>query len=227
VDEHRNLKLYDQLLQFPLFQGMSRSEMLQLAGNTRFGFHKMAAGKMVVKDGDECRQLLFLINGCITITSKSDDYSYQMTEWLSAPWLIQPEVLFGTATRYTLTARADSDCHFIILSKDEVMRLLDDFFVFRLNLFNLLSAQCQRHTHSAWRRSPRTLEERIVRFFSDHSLYPAGKKELHIMMEQLAVEVDHTRLNVSRILNDMQQRELIQLSRGRIIIPMLERLFMQ
>ncbi len=226
MDEHRNLKLYDQLLQFPLFQGMSRSEMLQLAGNTRFGFHKIAAGKTVVKEGDECRQLLFLISGCITITSTSDDHSYQMTEWLAAPWLVQPEVLFGTATRYTLTARADSDCHFIVLSKDEVMRLLDDFLIFHLNLLNMLSAQCQRHTHTAWRRSPRTLEERIVRFFADHSLYPAGKKELSILMQQLAIEVGDTRLNVSRILNSMQLRQLLCLSRGRITIHSLEQLFM-
>ena len=226
MDEHRNLKLYDHLLQFPLFQGMSRSEMLQLAGNTRFDFQKTATGKTVVREGDECRQLLFLVSGCITITSASDDHSYQMTEWLAAPWLIQPEVLFGTATRYTLTARADSDCNFIVLSKDEVMRLLDDFLIFRLNLLNLLSAQCQRHAHSHWRRSPRTIEERIVRFITDHSLYPAGKKELRILMQQLASEVDDTRLNVSRTLNSMQQRQLLSLTRGRITIPSLEQLFM-
>ena len=46
------------------------------------------------------------------------------------------------------------------------------------------------------------------------------------MMEQLAVEVSDTRLNVSRTLNSMQQRGLIELHRGRIVIPMLERLFM-
>jgi hypothetical protein len=30
------LQLYDQLLQFPLFQGMSRDDLSQVAGHTKF-----------------------------------------------------------------------------------------------------------------------------------------------------------------------------------------------
>jgi DNA-binding GntR family transcriptional regulator len=45
-------------------------------------------------------------------------------------------------------------------------------------------------------------------------------------MERLAVEVNDSRLDVSRALNDMQRRGLLELHRGRIVIPSLERLFM-
>ena len=43
-------------------------------------------------------------------------------------------------------------------------------------------------------------------------------------MTRLAEEVNDSRLNVSRILNDMQHRGLIELSRGKIEVPQLERL---
>ena len=75
-----------------------------------------------------------------------------------------------------------------------------------------------------WSRAPQSLEDRLVRFFTQHCLYPAGHKVFNILMTRLAEEVNDSRLNVSRILNDMQYRGLIVLSRGKIEIPQLERL---
>ena len=44
------LQIYDKLLQFPLFQGMSRDDLELVAGHTRFGFVKVSQGKTVVKE---------------------------------------------------------------------------------------------------------------------------------------------------------------------------------
>ena len=43
-------------------------------------------------------------------------------------------------------------------------------------------------------------------------------------MTRLAEEVNDSRLNVSRVLNQMQKDGLLILSRGRIEVPQLERL---
>lgn len=225
VNEHPELRIYAQLQQCQLFQGMSQGELLQMAGNTRFGFQKVLPGVTLLEEGDDCRQLFFLVRGQIAVTTRSDDHSYHLSEWLQAPWLIQPEALFGVNPRNTYSVRTMAECQFITLSKDEVLRLQDDFLTFRLNLLNLLASQGQRRGRVPWRRSPRTLEERFVRFVVDRVVYPAGHKELYILMKQLAVELVDTRLNVSRMLNSMQQRGLIELSRGRIDIPMLEQMF--
>ena len=197
-----------------------------MAGNTRFGFQKLTAGKVVVHDGDACTQLYFLVKGTLSVETACDDHSYRMTGALSAPWQLQPEALFGLSPRYSQTVRTLTDCHFILLSKDEVLRLFDEILIFRLNYMNLLAAQSQQRFHRAWRRAPQTLTDRVARFFTDHCVYPAGRKELHILMQQLAIEVGDSRLDVSRVLNEMQRRGLVELHRGRIVIPMLERLFM-
>ena len=42
-----SLQLYDHLLRFQFFQGLSRSELLQMAGNTKFGFLKEQEGRLV------------------------------------------------------------------------------------------------------------------------------------------------------------------------------------
>ncbi|WP_044111288.1 Crp/Fnr family transcriptional regulator [Xylanibacter brevis] len=220
------MRIYDQLLQFPLFQGMSRAELLQLAGNTKFGFQKQPPRKTIIREGDTCSQLLFLISGKLEFERQSDDHTYMVTEQVHAPWLVQPEVLFGAQPQYLYTVNTLTEAHFILLSKDEVLRLLDDFLIFRLNMLNLLSTQSQRRAHLPWRRAPKSLRERIVRFMLDHCTYPAGQKEFHILMRHLAQEVGDSRLDVSRELNAMQNEGLLQLARGRIIIPSLERLFM-
>jgi CRP-like cAMP-binding protein len=221
-----NLQLYDQLLQFPLFQGMSRTELLQMAGNTRFDFRKQKAGSVVASEGDVCAYLIFLVKGSICLQVSSDDRSFHVNEHLASPWLLQPEALFGLSTRYTCTATALSDIQLILLSKDEVLRLFDDFLTFRLNLLNLLSTLSQQRARRLWRRAPHTLADRIVAFFVDHTVYPAGHKEFFILMEQLARHVNDSRLDVSRVLNEMSRSGLIELHRGRIVIPSLERLFM-
>jgi CRP-like cAMP-binding protein len=223
---NHNLKLYDHLLSFSLFQGLSHTELLQMAGNTKFGFLKLPAGKTLIREGAPCQTLFFLISGRLALTTTSDDRTYRIEEQLAAPWMLQPEVLFGAQTRFTHHVSTLTESHFITLSKEEVLRLLDDFLIIRLNLLNLYATQSQRRAATAWRRCPQTLTDRIVRFLLDHSVYPAGPKQVHILMRRLAQEVNDSRIDVSHALNELQSRGLIVLHRGRIEVPLLEHLFM-
>lgn len=220
------LQIYDRLLQFPLFQGMSRDDLEIVAGHTRFGFQKVTAGRQIIHAGDPCTHLYFLINGTLKIETFSDDSRYSVIEQMSSPYILQQESIFGYYQRYTHNFYALTDANFLTLDKEEVVRLSEDFLVFRLNLMNHLATQSQKLIQMQWRRSPLLLRERIVRFFFQHTLYPAGPKTFHILMERLAEEVNDSRLNVSRALNRMQESGVIELHRGRIEIPQLERLLM-
>ena len=220
------LQIYDRLLQFPLFQGMSRDDLEIVAGHTRFGFQKVTAGRQIIHAGDPCTHLYFLINGTLKIETFSDDSRYSVIEQMSSPYILQQESIFGYYQRYTHNFYALTDANFLTLDKEEVVRLSEDFLVFRLNLMNHLATQTQKLIQAQWRRNPLSLRERIVRFLFQHTLYPAGPKTFHILMERLAEEVCDSRLNVSRTLNRMQAAGIIELHRGRIEIPQLERLLM-
>ena len=67
-------------------------------------------------------------------------------------------------------------------------------------------------------------EEKILNFLVLRSMKPEGKKILKIKMEDLASLIDETRINVSKVLNDLQEQGLVQLSRKAISIPALEKL---
>ena len=220
------LQIYEKLLLFPLFQGMSRDDLEQVAGHTRFGFSKISAGSTVVAEGDDCRQLFFLISGSLRVETTADDRGYTVEEQLESPVILQPEVIFGYTQRYTHTYIAQTDANFITVGKDEVLRLSEDFLVFRLNLLNMFATQTQKTTRLLWQHVPDSLEDRIVRFFVQHCLYPAGPKVFLILMNRLASELNDSRLNVSRALNTLQREGKIALRRGRVEIPLLERLLM-
>lgn len=220
------MEIYDRLLQFTLFQGMSHADLMQVAGHTKFNFSKLAAGKKLVKEGDDCHHLVFVTNGTLRAETVSDDHSCRVTESISAPYILQPERLFGITQRYSSSFTAETPCSLISIDKQEVLLLLETQLVFRLNMLNLLAAESQRLRHHAWRTAPRTLPERITRFFFSRCLYPAGPKTFHILMQQMAKELNDSRLDISVSLNKMQAEGLLTLHRGRIEIPMLERLLM-
>jgi CRP-like cAMP-binding protein len=226
ADSRPQLQLYDQLLQFPLFLGMSRPDLLDILGTARFDFRKYDAGRTVALEGERNSHLFLLIRGEASVWSVADDHSYQVLECLSAPWAFEPESLFGLSTRFSKTVIAAKECHFVLLSKDEILRLLDTFLAFRINYLNLLSTAAQQRARRFWRKPPHSLEERISHFFIDHSAYPAGYKEFRLLMARLALILNDSRIDVSRALNSMQQKGLLELHRGRIVIPSLERLFM-
>ena len=197
------MTIYDQLLQFSLFQGMSRADLMEVVTHTKFGFSKLAAGKTVVKEGNDCKQLFFLTNGTIECETQNDDRTCRVVESISAPYTLQPERLFGLTQRYTSTFKTITSCNLITLDKQEVLLLLETQLVFRLNMLNLLAAD----------------------FFS-RCIYPAGPKTFYILMQQLGRELNDSRLDISKVLNEMQSDNLISLHRGRIEIPTLEQLLM-
>ena len=220
------LKIYDKLLQFPLFQGMSHADLMEVVGHTKLGFSKRPEGQRIARDGDICDHLIFLTTGTLTVETASYDHTCRVSETVNAPYAIQSEQLFGLTQRYTSTFKTLTECNFITIDKQEVLLLLETQLVFRLNMLNMLAADAQRMRHRAWRSAPQSLHDRIIRFFFSRCLYPAGPKTFYILMNQIAAELNDSRLDISRALNEMQADGLLTLHRGRIEIPMLERLLM-
>ena len=116
------LKIYDQLLQFPLFQGMSHDDLEIVAGHIRFGFLKVSAGKRIVTAGDPCNQLYFVISGMVKVEHFADDGRFSVMEHMSAPYVIQQEAIFGYYQRYTRSVTAQTDVSLLTIDKEEMSR---------------------------------------------------------------------------------------------------------
>lgn len=222
-----NLHLYDKLLQFALFQGMSQNDLENVVTRIKLGFHTVEKNKKIAKEGMICNQIIFLISGKLSVDTYADDKSYHVVEDVLAPTILQQECLWGLSQRYTSTYTTMTECNLITIDKEEIRKLVSDFDVFRINILNILATQVQKLKRYPWKKTHDTLQERIIQFLEWHTVYPAGHKTIHILMRQLAHEVNDSRLDVSVALNHMQQQGLIILKRGSIDIPYFEKLLMK
>ena len=113
--------MYDTLLQLPLFQGLAHEDFTNILGKVKLHFTKHKAGETLVKKGTTCGQLIFILNGEIASSTSSTDNSYTFTEYFQAPYLIEPQSLFGMNTSYVSTHIARTEVNTVTISKAFVM----------------------------------------------------------------------------------------------------------
>lgn len=214
----------DRLFPVPLFNGFSRLDFIDIVGKIPFDCRTYRSRQPIVTQGEECTSLYIVLNGETECVTESPDHSYKFTETLPSPLIIQPECLFGLHTRYTHGFRANGEAQAVRLEKQSVRRLLTEYPVFQINFYNLLCTISQNSARLLWQKRNVTLEERFREFAGRRSLRPAGRKEIHIRMEDLASELGATRLRVSQMLAMMAGQGLLAYSRGVIVIKALEKL---
>lgn len=93
--------------------------------------------------------------------------------------------------------------------------------MFNLNYMNMLSNRSQVIYNKLWNSHIGKTRDKIINFLLLRCMTPYGAKKLSIRMEDLARLIDDTRINVSNVLNDLQNRGLIQLGRRTFSIPEL------
>ena len=216
--------MYDTLLQLPLFQGLCKDDFTSIIEKVKFHFHHIEAGKQIFAQGEACKQLAFLLEGEICTLTQSDTHNYLLTEIHQEPAVIEPYSLFGMQTVYTATYKAHTKVKLLTIDKAFVLSDLSNFEIFRINFLNLLSNRCQ--TTSLKLRNSRTgnIKEKLADFFVLRCAKPQGEKTLRITMEDLAGLINETRINVSRLLNELQEKGVILLRRKGIAVPALEKL---
>jgi len=214
----------NRLLLVPLFHGFSRLDFLDIVEKTPFDFRTVQPGKILVEQNEECRSLCLLMGGEAMLEAESPDHTYRFCEYAKSPWTVLPECLFGLHNRYSRTVRAESELQAVLLDKQDVRKLLLGNPTFQINFYNALSTFAQNADRALWHTLEPGLVERFTQFVTVRSLFPVGRKVLHIRMEDLAVQLDATRLRVSKMLAGLSDDHLLTYSRGQITIPAIERL---
>lgn len=219
-----SIRSLDYILQLPLLQGMSRREVFQLAEKVALHFQKHARTAVITRQGTRCEELYLLIEGTVSCRRESDDHTYAVSEQISAPYVFEPENLFGMHTRYAHTIEAQTDVQMLVVGKQAVREVMFDFPTFRVNLLNALCFQVQRRDYELWKNKRLELEAKLIDFMLARCIRPAGHKDLQIKMSRLSQELGTTRLNISRLLNGLRECGLIETHREHIVIPRLEAL---
>lgn len=217
--------MFETLLNLPLFQGLSRNDLTLILEKVKFRFRNLNQGDLLQRQGEACRDMVFLINGEVFVKREMKDCEMVFYESCHAPKLLQPETLFGLHPVYTHSFIAKTAITVMEIEKGIVLSDLFSYEIFRLNFFNVLCTQSQYFASLLWRHSPDTVGDRIAHFFLTHSVTPVGEKALKTRMKDLADYLSVSRIVMSKALNNLSEKGLVHLSRGLIKVPLLERLF--
>lgn len=218
-------EFYYRLTSLPLFVGLTREDALNMAGQARFDFRKPKQGELIVFETQECSELIFTIQGKLRSSKPAPNGSYTIEEFFSAPTVLQPERLFGRRPRYTCNIYAESDdVQILVVRKQDVRDILFNYMPFHLNYLNYICSCQQLLEQRVWLPEPQSLRERFVRFVQMHCEQMAGRKRIITGMNELAIQLNTTRLNTSRLLHELEAEELLFLQRGVVDIPAVQRL---
>ncbi len=211
--------MYETLLQMPLFQGLGEGEITKIIGKVKLHFQKYKAGSVILRSGDPCNNLTFLLKGELMLESTDMDNKFVLKEHEEAPDLIELFSLFGICTNYFSTYTAETDVDLISIDKSFILSELDRYDIFRLNLRNILSNRAQQLHDKLWQSNYLCLETKMIDFLLARCERPFGRKLLKIKMEDFALIIGETRLSVSKHLNNLEKEGLVILRRTEIEIP--------
>lgn len=216
--------MYDNLLLLPLFQGLSKNDLTAIIEKSKFHFLKLQEGETFIHQGENCQQLCFLLSGQMTVQTEDPEHAFTLKEVIEGPYIIEPQSMLGMNTCYTATYGAHTPISILSIDKYYISSVLSRFEIFQLNYLNLLSNRNQLIQQKLWCTHIGPLEEKFMNFIGLRSQKPTGEKTLYATMEAIAFLIDETRINLSRLLNELQKRGLVQLKRKEIYIPQFEKM---
>ena len=217
-----NTTMYDKLLQLPLFQGLCKSDMTKILEKVKLHFQHFSPGEVLVNQGDQCNKLLFLLDGTLLRTTFDRKAKFTLHEEIECPQIIEPYTLYGMDTSYFSEYSAATEVGTVSIDKEYVLKMLQDYPIFLLNLVNMMSNRVQTLRKKIWNSHIGDEELKIVDFISHRCLSIKGKKVIDIKMDDMATLLNEPRINISRALNKFQRLGLVELTRMRIIVPTME-----
>lgn len=154
--------MFDTLLELPLFKGVSRELMSDLAGRMKFHFVKYEAGATIINEGEACDAMRFIVAGDACVRFAGYDGKFAVEQTISGPDLITPDYLFGLTTTYPCSVTALTTVSTLQFSKADYLNILHADRVFLLNFLNYLSMDAQKCVGGALAITTGEVEQRIA-----------------------------------------------------------------
>lgn len=143
--------MYEQVLQLPIFQGLSHDQLTELLEKLPFKFDKFRGGDIVAEVGQSCTDVLFLVAGEVSCQSTivGDPRQPRTTsvvglQHFQAPHTLSIFNMFGMDTSHPELIRATGEVGIMSLTKAHFLAALQMNRILLVNTLNMLSNHAQR-----------------------------------------------------------------------------------
>lgn len=154
--------MYENLMTLPLFKGVSYNRVSEIVGKTRLGFLKYLPGDPLVRSGEPCTGIKFIITGSVRLTIHNVSDRFRVMQTLNAPSVISPDFLFGRDTLYPADGVAIDTVSVMQIAKADFISLLHEDEIILFNYLNILSTNAQKAINGVMALTSGSLEERIA-----------------------------------------------------------------
>lgn len=158
--------MLEQLMELPLFKGVSHTRMAQIVGEAKFHFLKYPAGETVLAAGDKCDHVTFILSGSVRSVIVNHNGRFSVGQTLSAPNVISPNFLFGKVTTYPYTVTAIDTVSVLKISKTDYINILNYDHVLLFNYLNVLSMNAQKGIEGILSLTTAAVDQRIAFWIS-------------------------------------------------------------
>jgi CRP/FNR family transcriptional regulator, dissimilatory nitrate respiration regulator len=209
---------FNQLLQAPLFRGLSINEIEKVMNGIPKKIRKFKAGAFIAYSGEKVNSMMIVLNG--TVKGEMVDYSGRMIkiEDIPAPGALAAAFLFGSRNNFPVNVIAISETELLIIEKPEFLRMLMSNDIILANFLDMISNRSQFLSEKIKFLNFKTIKGKLAQFL----LQRAGKDvisfSLNMTQADLADFFGVARPSVARALGEMEEEGLIKASGKNITI---------
>ena len=217
--------MYQQLMQLPLFQGVSAEKITALVEKLPFHFLKYRNGEQVFAAGDPCTHIKFIVSGQVRLETAFSNLRVTMCQTISNPHVLAAEYLFGRDTVYPFTAISDGACGILQLRKSVYIKMISSDKVFLFNILNYLSTGSQRSLASPLSVKNGSAAERLANLVD--ALAISGAKDISFLYKQkdLCALLGTQRTTLVAMLDKLSEMDILEYDSNKLTILDMEGLF--
>jgi len=216
--------MYQQLMQLPLFQGVSSDQITALVEKMPFHFLKFRNGDNIFVAGEPCTHIRFIVSGRVRLETPCAHLRVSLFQTLATPHVLAAENLFGRDTTYPCNAVADGPCGILQLRKSDYIKMLGTDKVFLFNILNYLSSGSQRYSSSIAAIKDGSLVERLAMLVDALVFNGAADVTLRFKQKDLCTLLGTQRTTLVSTLDRLVNDEILEYDSNQISILDLKRL---
>ena len=201
---------YQQLMQLPLFQGISAEKITALVEKLPFHFLKFNNGEQIVAAGDPCTHVKFVVSGKVRLVTPFSKLRVSLHQTLTSPHVLAPDCLFGRENNYPYSAVADGVCGILQLRKSDYIKMVSSDKVFLFNILNYLSTGSQRGPALALAVKSGTVAERLAILLDVLVMNGASDIELLYKQKDLCTLLGTQRTTIISTLDRLSDEGLVE-----------------
>ncbi len=201
--------MYQQLMQLPLFQGVSTEKITALVEKLPFHFLKFRNGEQVFAAGDPCTHIKFIVSGQVRLETPFPKLRITMHQTVSNPHVLAAEYLFGRDTAYPYTAISDGACGILQLRKSDYIKMITSDKVFLFNILNYLSSGSQRSLQMPLTVKDGSVAERLAMIVDNLSISGATNIGFRYKQKDLCTLLGTQRTTLVSMLDRLSDQGIV------------------